>query len=148
MSFDPLTAAFDLGKMAIEKIWPDPTKRAEELRKLEELKQTGDLAQLNAHVQIVLGQLKINEAEAQHKSVFVAGARPFIIWVGGISMAWSGLFHPILTWIWAFAGMQGTPPPVIEAGALTAIVTGLLGVGTMRSVDKRNGVQTDSIVKK
>lgn len=27
MSFDPLSALFDLGKVAIEKIWPDPSDR-------------------------------------------------------------------------------------------------------------------------
>lgn len=41
MSFDPLSALFDLGKSAINKIWPDPIKRAEELRKLEKMKQSG-----------------------------------------------------------------------------------------------------------
>ena len=60
MSFDPLSAAFDLGKTAIEKIWPDPRKRAAELRKLEELRQNGDLAHLNAHVQLMVGQLEVN----------------------------------------------------------------------------------------
>jgi len=145
MSFDPLSAVFELGKTAIEKIWPDPTKRARELRKLEELHQKGDLAQLNAHVQLMLAQIKVNEAAANHKSVFVAGARPFIIWVGGISMAWSGVFHPILTWAWAFAEMKGTAPPLIDAAGLTAIVSGLLGVAGMRSYDKGKGTQTDSI---
>ena len=73
MSFDPLTAAFDLGKMAIKRIWRDPTEQAEEMRKLEELHQQGDLAALNAHVQLMLGQLEVNKAEAQHKSLFEIG---------------------------------------------------------------------------
>lgn len=142
MSFDPLSAAFDLGKTAIEKIWPDPTKRAMEMRLLEELRQSGDIAQLNAHVQIILAQLDINKAEAQHPSLFVAGSRPFIIWAGGFSLAWTGIIHPLLTWVWAFSEMAGDPPPVIEAAALTAIVSGLLGVGGMRSYDKSKGTDT------
>lgn len=145
MSFDPLSAAFDLGKSAIERIWPDPIRRAEELRKLEELKQEGDLAQLNAHVQLMLGQLQVNAVEAKHKSIFVAGARPFIIWVGGFSLAWAGIIHPLLVWIWMFAGIEGQPPPVIETGTLSTILTGLLGVATMRSYDKKEGTQTDKI---
>ena len=147
MSFDPLSAAFDLGRVAIEKIWPDPTKRAQELLKLEELKQKGDLAELNAHVQLMLGQIGVNVEQAKHKSVFVAGARPFIIWVGGFSLAWAGIIHPLLTWVWAFAEMTGAPPPLIESTALGSIVTGLLGVATMRSYDKKAGTQTDSIKK-
>ena len=50
MSFDPISAAFDLGKVAIERIWPDPIRRAEEIRKLEELRQQGDLAQLKTAI--------------------------------------------------------------------------------------------------
>ena len=147
MSFDPLTEAFVLGMTAIEKIWPDPAKQAEEKRKLAELKQKGDLAELNAHVQLMLGQINVNAEQAKHKSVFVAGARPFIIWVGGFSLAWAGIVHPLLTWVWAFAGIDGNPPPLIESTALGSIVTGLLGVASMRSYDKTKGTQTDSIKK-
>jgi len=145
MAFDPLSAAFELGKTAIEKIWPDPVKQAQEIRKLEELRQKGDLAKLNAHVQLMLGQIKINIEEAKHKSIFVAGWRPFIGWVGGFSLAWAGVVHPLLLWVWAFAGLEGTPPPPVETGVLGGIVTGMLGIGGMRSYDKKQRTQTDSI---
>ena len=151
MSFDPLTALFETGKMAIERIWPDPIRRAEEMRKLEEMKQNGDLARLDAHVKLMLGQLEVNKAEAQHKSIFVAGWRPFIGWVGGFALAYAGVVYPILTWVWKYLEVTGKvpegmeAPPLIEVGILGTIVTGMLGIGTMRSVDKRNKVQTDSI---
>lgn len=29
MSFDPISAAFDLGKTLIDTIWPDPVKQAD-----------------------------------------------------------------------------------------------------------------------
>lgn len=145
MSLDPLSAIFDLGKSAIERIWPDPVKRAEEMRKLEELRSKGDSEALNAHVQLMLAQISVNLEQAKHKSLFVSGARPAVIWVGVFAMAWSGIAHPLLTWVWAFAEMTGDAPPLIEAGALTAIVTGLLGVGTMRSYDKIKGNAKDSL---
>jgi hypothetical protein len=153
MSFDPLTAIFELGKSAIDKIWPDPIKRAEELRKLEELHQKGDLAQLDAHVKLMLGQLEVNKAEAQHKSVFVAGWRPFIGWVGGTALAWQFVLYPIFMWFWKLAEVMGKipagvePPPILDTGALFAMITGMLGIGTMRSFDKKNGTQTDNIRK-
>ena len=142
MSFDPLSAALELGKAAIEKIWPDPTKRAQELRLLEELHQKGNLAELNAHVQLMIAQIKVNEVSAAHPSLFVAGSRPFIIWVGGLSLAWAGLIHPLLMWVWAFSDMAGTPPPMIESAALGTILSGLLGVAGMRSFDKSKGTDT------
>lgn len=145
MSFDPISAALELGTSVINRIWPDPAKQAEEQRKLQELAQNGRLEELNAHVKLLVGQMEINEESAKHKSVFVAGARPFIIWVGGFSMAWSGVIHPLLVWLVTVFYPEVTPPPLIESGALTAIVTGLLGVGGMRSFDKSKGVETNSI---
>jgi len=151
MSFDPISAAFDLGKTAIERIWPDPVKRAEEMRKLNELKQKGDLAELNAHVQLMLGQLKVNAAEASHKSIFVAGWRPFIGWCGGVALAYQFVLYPLLMWGWAIAQAKGIvptgieAPPVLNTGALFSVITGMLGIGAMRSYDKRNGTQTDKI---
>lgn len=145
MALDPLTALFEAGKMAVERIWPDPIKRAEEVRKLEEIQQRGDLAELRAYVEITLAQIEVNKESAKHKSVFVAGARPAAIWVGVASLGWSGFFHPLLTWVWAFAEMSGNPPPLIESSALAYIVTGLLGVGGMRSYDKTKGTSKDSL---
>lgn len=132
----------------IDKIWPDKDEAEKAKVRLLELQQKGDLAELNALVELNKGQMEINKQEAAHKSIFVAGARPFMLWVGGVSMAWTGVIHPLLTWVWAFADIQGTPPPVIESAALTAIVTGMLGIGGMRSYDKRNGTATNSINNK
>ena len=109
------------------------------------MRQAGDLASLNAHVQLMLAQIKVNEVQAAHKSLFVAGARPAVIWVGVVALAWSGVIHPLLTWVWAFAEMAGNPPPLIESSALTTIVTGLLGVATMRSFDKTKGTETNRL---
>lgn len=151
MDFNPLDSVFDFGKSVIERIWPDETKRAEEMRKLEELRQNGDLARLDAHVKLMLGQLEVNTVEAQHKSIFVAGWRPFIGWAGGFSLVYAGVVYPLLTWFWAFAQAMGwfpenvSAPPLIETGILGTIVTGMLGIGTMRSYDKKQGTQTDLI---
>jgi len=154
MSFDPLSAAFDLGKSAIERIWPDPIKRAQEMFKLEELKQTGDLAELNAHVRLMVAQLEVNAAEATHKSMFVAGWRPWIGWTGGIALAYQFVLYPLLLWVWQLAKVLGyvpdgiEPPPVLETGALFSITTAMLGIGALRSHDKYRGVQTDSLRSK
>ena len=145
MSLDPVTALVEAGMMAISRIWPDPVQQATEVRKLEELRQRGDLAELSSHVNLMLAQIKVNEESAKHPSVFVSGARPAAIWAGVFSMSWSGIIHPLLTWVWAFASMEGNPPPLIESTALGAIVTGLLGIGSMRSYDKAQGTSKDSI---
>lgn len=144
-AFDPFTAVFDLGKTAIEKIWPDANKRIIEIRKLEELKQKGNLAELNTHVQLMLAQINVNLEQAKSKDWKIAGARPFIIWVCGFGLAFQCLIHPLLIWIWAFASMEGLPPPPLDLAVMMPLLLGLLGLGTLRTVDKKNGVQTDSM---
>lgn len=147
MEFNPLDALFNLGKSAIERIWPDPIKRAEELRKLEEMKQSGDLAKMKMHVDLMLAQVSINLQEAKHKSIFVAGWRPWIGWVGGFSLAYAGILHPLLSWFWTLLqALNYIPadikaPPFVETGMLGTIVTGMLGIGAMRSHDKKHNIQ-------
>ncbi len=145
MAFDPLSSAFELGKTVIEKLWPDPTKRSEEMRKLEELHQKGDMAQLDAHVKLMLGQLEVNKAEAQSGNWFAAGWRPFVGWVGGFGLAYSSIIHPILIYVWAILQANGTipsdvpAPPAVDTGILTTVLMGMLGIGSMRSFDKKAG---------
>lgn len=146
-----LEEIFNLGKVAIERIWPDPIKRAEEMRKLETLKQDGDLARLDAHVKLMMGQLSVNVEEAKSKSLFVAGWRPFIGWAGGFALAYAGVIYPLLTWIWAtlqafeVIPKEFSPPPLIEVGVLGTIVTGMLGLGTMRTVEKTKNIHSNNM---
>lgn len=101
--------------------------------------------------ELMQGQLEINKEEARHGSVFVAGWRPFIGWVGGIALAYQFLLYPLLIWFWTLAQAKNwipkdiAPPPVFDAGPLFAIVTGMLGIGGMRSYDKIKGVDTKKV---
>lgn len=144
MSFDPLTAAFELGKVAIEKIWPDPTKRAKELLKLETLRQGGDVAVLNAHVKLMMGQMEINKEEAKSKSLFVAGWRPGAGWIGVISLAYASTLEPFMRFVATLNGYVGEFP-VIDTGLTLQVLMGMLGLGAMRTFDKMKGTQTDKI---
>ena len=146
-----LGSVFEFGKDVIDKIFPDANKRAEEMRKLEELKQQGDIAQMQAHVQLLLAQIDVNKTEAQSKSFFIAAWRPFIGWIGGLAMAYQFLGYPLLIWFWAYGqAREWIPlslqaPPVLNTDALFAMVTAMLGIGAMRSYDKTKGTQTDKI---
>lgn len=146
-SFDPLTAIFELGKAAIEKIWPDPSKRAEELFKLEQLKQQGDLAKLQAEVSLMLGQIEINKVEAQHPSVFVAGARPAVMWIGAFGLAYAAVIEPIARFaarvVFDYAGEF----PVLDTTITMQILFGILGLGAYRTYEKTKEVQTDRTQK-
>jgi hypothetical protein len=146
MDLNPLSAILSIGEAAIQRIWPDPVKQAEEQRKLAQLAQEGDLARLQAHVQLLVGQLEINKQEAQHKSLFVAGWRPWIGWVGGIALAYQFVLYPLLLWVWAILAPVGMEAPAaLDTSALWPLLTGMLGIGGLRSFDKMKGTQTDRL---
>ena len=144
MSFDPLTAALDVGKSLIEKIWPDPVKQSEEIRKLQELHQKGDLAVLNAEVQLLLGQINVNATEASHKSIFVAGWRPFVGWVCGFGLLYASVIEPLMRLIATVNDYTGTFP-VLDTTITMQVLLGMLGLGLMRTKEKEKGTHKDSL---
>lgn len=144
MSFDPLSALFDVGKSVIEKIWPDPVKQAQEIRLLEELRQSGDLAKMQAQVTVLQGQMAINMQEAKHKSIFVAGWRPFVGWVCGLSLGYVSILEPIMRFIAVMVGYTGAFP-VIDTTLTLQILGGMLGIAGLRTYDKKQKTQTDNL---
>ncbi len=46
-----------------------------------------------------LAQIELNKIEAGHRSIFVAGWRPFIGWVCGFALAWHFILFDLLTWV-------------------------------------------------
>jgi len=135
MSFDPLTALFEIGKTAIDKIWPDPIRRAEELRKLEEIRQKGQLAELTAEIQLLTGQMDINKEEAKSSSAFVAGWRPFVGWVCGVGLAYVSIVEPVMRFIATMCDYTGSFP-VIDTALTMQVLLGMLGLGMMRTKEK------------
>ena len=87
------------------------------------------------------------KAEAQHASVFVAGWRPFIGWVGGFGMAYQFLLYPLLTWVWPIVLPTAPIPPELNGDVLFAMVSGMLGIAGMRSFDKMKGIDSKEIRK-
>jgi len=141
MSLDPLTAALDVGKILIQKIWPDPVKQSEEIRKLEQIRQNGDLAQLNAQVQLLVGQLEINKIEAQSASLFVSGWRPAIGWICGFALAYSAIIEPFMRFIASINDYTGDFP-VIDTTLTMQVLLGMLGLVAARTREKEKGVNS------
>lgn len=145
MALDPLTAALDLGKDVINKIWPDPAQRAEQLFKLKELEQKGDLAEIQAHVGLMMAQLDINKAEASHPSMFVAGWRPGLGWLCVIAIGYNYVIYSMLQWALVLSGSDIVAPNQIDMTELWPLILGMLGISVSRSWEKRAGVQTNIV---
>ena len=84
-------------------------------------------------------QLDVNAKEASHRSIFVAGWRPFIGWIGGLALMFEFILSRCIEWYSKFAGLNLTAPE-IQTGPLLAIVTSMLGVAGMRSFEKARGL--------
>jgi hypothetical protein len=85
--------------------------------------------------ELAKSQIEVNKTEAAHKSLFVAGWRPAIGWICGISLLYSTMLSPIL-------GIWFTVPPVNDE-LLSTVLMGMLGLGAMRSFEKVKGVQRE-----
>ena len=153
----------EMGKSAIKRIWPDPADQAKHELELERLAQTGDLAELQAHVTLLSGQLEINKEEAKSGSLFVAGWRPAVGWVGAVGLACAFIPKALaVTVLWAtqawvmmdgcidsaacdIATYQLPPFPELGLTDLIGILGGILGIGGMRSFDKLKRTDTERV---
>lgn len=100
---------------------------------------------LLAMTNLVQGQLEINKAEAQHKSLFVAGWRPGIGWICGLALGWNYVINPIMTWGFFAAGVDIAAAPTLDTSELTTILLGMLGLGGLRTYEKRLGVASNNM---
>ena len=89
----------------------------------------------NSLAQIDLAQLGINKTEAAHRSVFVAGWRPFIGWSCGIALCYSYVVQPILVFILAQTGYL-VELPRMDLGEMMPVLMGMLGLGGLRTFEK------------
>lgn len=112
---------------------PDPNARAKAKEEFEmELQKA-----INAQA---MGQLEVNKAEAAHRSVFVAGWRPFIGWICGIALLWAFVGAPIANWYIAVFEPSISSIPEMNFNYLFELVLAMLGLGGMRTYEKFKGV--------
>jgi|TARA_R100000479_G_scaffold126754_1_gene65920 phenylpyruvate tautomerase PptA (4-oxalocrotonate tautomerase family) len=100
------------------------------------------MAQKHAH-ESNMAQVDVNKTEAQHRSVFVAGWRPFIGWVCGVALAYHFILYPIVVFILAsFPTETFTVEqlPKFDMDSLMTVLLGMLGLGGLRTFEKSKGL--------
>tara|TARA_Y100000034_G_scaffold9926_1_gene10509 strand:+ start:1372 stop:1761 length:390 start_codon:yes stop_codon:yes gene_type:complete len=122
---DPITAGLNIVDKFIGKFVKDKDLAAKLSAEARSQEFAGEL-------QLLVGQMEINKAEAAHKSIFVSGWRPFIGWVCGVGLLYNVLLSPILD-VWFTM-------PEIDPGLLYPVLMGMLGLGGMRTAEKFKGV--------
>ena len=100
------------------------------------------MAQKHAH-ESNMAQVDVNKTEAQHRSVFVAGWRPFIGWVCGVALAYHFILYPIVVFILASFPTETftiEQLPKFDMDSLMTVLLGMLGLGGLRTFEKSKGL--------
>jgi hypothetical protein len=139
MGFDitGLGSIFDFGGKLIDKIWPNKADADKAKLAMMELQQKGELQALQNDFQLAMRQGEINIEEAKNTSTFVAGWRPFVGWVCGFALAYNYVAMPLIVWFAKWIDPGAPPMPALETGELMTLLLGMLGLGAMRSFDKK-----------
>jgi len=82
-----------------------------------------------------LAQAEINKVQAASRSTFVAGARPFLMWVCGVGLGMAFIVNPLLEYFMPGDGIINVP---LEQ--MMELTLAMLGLATLRTVEKLNGV--------
>lgn len=143
MGFDitGLGSIFDFAGKVVDKLFPDPAQKAQAQLELFKLQQSGELAKFAAETEITKAQIAVNQEEAKSTNWFIAGGRPFIMWVCGLAFAYVSLGEPLARFVMTVLYHYQGPYPAIDTTVTMQVLLGLLGLGVMRTTEKLKGAE-------
>jgi hypothetical protein len=129
---DAIAAPVEAVGNALDKLFTSDEEKAAAAAVMEKIRQQPQIL-----------QAEINKLEATHRSVFVAGWRPFIGWICGIAIGCYYIPRFLMaTAFWAVdcwnAGVA-VPYPAMDLTNLNELVYALLGLGLLRTAEKITG---------
>jgi len=92
----------------------------------------------------IQAQTAVNLQEAKSDKIFIAGWRPWIGWTCGMIFAVNFIVGPIVNWVFVLRHIPGAFPKMDLSEAMPVLL-GMLGLGTMRSYEKVQGAQNQSV---
>jgi len=135
----PLIPIIGLVGSILDKLIPDKDAADKAKAELSTLMATQEL-------QVQLAQIGVNAEGAKHPSIFIAGWRPFIGWTCGFAFAYTYIVLPLLLFfVYTFGDAdmvkQVSALPQLEITMMLGVLGGMLGLGGMRSWEKRTGTE-------
>lgn len=112
----------------VDDVFTNDEERAQAQAVLEKLRQ-----------QPAALQIALNQVEASHRSVFVAGWRPFVGWVCGFGLAYHFIIQPLLSFVLVVLGVDIGKLPEFDMASLQTILLGMMGLGGLRTFEKIKG---------
>ena len=89
-------------------------------------------------------QAQANIEPRKEPSLFVAGARPAIMWICALGLMTNFFIMPIAEWV-VSVWFPGRWLPSLQTEELMTLTLALLGLGGMRSWEKSKGVARESM---
>ena len=100
------------------------------------------MAERHSH-EIITAQIEVNKEEAKHRSLFVSGWRPAVGWTCTLALLSNFILIPMTNFILALVESE-IVIPLIDVSTMMPVLMGMLGLGTMRTVEKINQVERNS----
>ena len=86
-----------------------------------------------------IAQVELNKVEAQHRSLFVAGWRPFVGWICGLALLYNFIIRDIISYVLMINSPETPLPPELAMTHLMTVLMGMLGMGGLRTIEKLTG---------
>ena len=116
----------------LDRFFPNKEEKEKAAREIE--------AKLAEHLaKIDLAQLEVNKQEAAHRSIFIAGWRPFVGWTCGLALFYTYVAQPIAMFVMAQTG-DLVQLPHLDLSTMMPVLLGMLGLGGLRTYEKFKGV--------
>ena len=115
----------------IDNLFTSDEEREAAKLKLLEMEQRGELAQISVNMQ-----------EAKSENVFISGWRPAVGWTCTAAFAYAFVLQPFAAFIALAVGMDPAllaALPDLDIGSMMPVLLGMLGLGAMRSYEKKSG---------
>ena len=141
MDLTGIGSIFDFLSKGLDKIFPDKNEANKAKLEMLRLQQEGAFKELEMEYKTAADQIAVNAKEAENTSVFVSGWRPAVGWCCCFALGYNFIFMPLFTYIAVWVG-NAPAMPTLESGELMTLLFGLLGLGGLRSYDKKNGVSS------
>jgi hypothetical protein len=119
----------------LEKVVPDKNQAAKLAHEIATMSE-------RHHQELMKSQLEVNKVEAAHSSIFISGWRPACGWVCVLGMAGNFMVIPFTNFVLALLKIDVTVP-LIPLDTMLPVLMGMLGLGAMRTYEKKSGVNKD-----